>query len=198
MPSDLRLYPLSALLFLFSLIYSQSLISFSLWTILLRRRNKTWPPCTKLVSLVFGLWVYLFTSIPLNLPLSSTFPHLSWHCFYVFFTLSFTSYQPSPLQRLLALLQLKRYPSPSMHPSLNNSLFYSPVSINVSMLVNFMLSSLHLFLLHSVLFKYGKSSFPGEVQTNHVKDSWIYRAVAHQPSFLFATTNLLYLCILPQ
>ncbi len=70
-------------------------------------------------SLVFGSWVYLFASIPLNLPLSSTFPRLSWHSFYVFFTSSFTSHQLSPLRHLWASLLLKKisiYASIAHHP----------------------------------------------------------------------------------
>lgn len=104
--------PLSLLhYFCFSYIFTAFIsIWLSLQTILLwRRQSKTWPPCINLVDLRrLAHECTCLPPVPLNLPLSSTFPHLSWHSFYVFFTSSFTSHQrPPALQYLWASLLLK-------------------------------------------------------------------------------------------
>lgn len=131
-------------------------LSLALWTILLwRRQTKTWPPCLKLVDV--GSWVYLFALVPLNLPLSSTFPCFSWHSFYVFFTPSFTSHQSSHLRHLWALLELKKKRSmyQFMCSPLTIPCSLSPDSINNFMFISFFMfpsSYSAFFLPYSILY----------------------------------------------
>lgn len=107
--------------------------------------EKTNQDMTSLIKLVHvDSWVYL------NMPLSSTFPLLSWLSSYVFFNPYFTSHQLSHSRDLWAPLELKKITYQFMYSSLMVPCSLSPAFVNKFMVVllSFPLAA-HNFLVRS-------------------------------------------------